>query len=1035
MAASRDVVAPPVYPATVDQSSFNVHKQLSLQRLAKHTHPDVLERGVAVGVEILDQLKGLIVPQSDNNVDVEHWTKRIGQWSYTLTLFYVIVLTVIAFPADDLRAGSTKSKIVIGVLGNTGAGKSSLINALLDEQCLVPTNGYRACTAAVTHITYNHKAIPYRAEIEYIDELAWSQELSILLRDLVDDDGNASTEAANLTTDAGVAWAKFKAVYPTLSKEDLAKTASVESLVGEKNVSRLLGQSCEIEDTNAATFYQRLQKLVDSKDRSTGRKKGANTEPKQAAKEPAYWPLIKVVKIYVKSSALKTGLSLVDLPGVGDSNAARSAVAETYMRNATGFWVVAPINRAVDDKTAQSLLGQSFKRQLRLDEGVGSVTFICSKTDHISVRETQESLGLEDKLLPLHGRYEELVRDEEALNTEIQTLIEAKAVFSDVANGFEDELESWQARLQDFQAGQETCASEFKPSPKRKATGLDQPPKRQRTSSDEEDLHNKHEPSDSTTQNNKAGDKCEDDVVTEPPTFEEINSKIAEFHAAKREARKSISGLKEKTKGIRKQVDDIKTELKEINSEIISECISERNIVVKGTIQQDYALGMKYDDQDLAEDDQYDTKVASRDYDEVARALPVFCVSASGYQYLKGRSGKDKAGSQFRNIEDTEIPMLQAHCIKLTEVGRIADSHRFLNSLSQLLSSLAMWASDEDFVSSGTTKEQRATLELRLAKAMVGLRDGLLKTAKGAVTEVQEALTELIFKKHESAAQAAAFEANSTALHWSRPIDKDDRARGGYRWNTYRAICSRYGVKQPHDWNDALAGPMVKRIAPGWEGMFTQHLPSILTGFARRAFEVVKQCHEEIDREARGVPVGNTGLEMLQGQIGGYGTVLETHATDVRRSIRSAQKELNRNYVPVIQAHLRTTYVACASERGHQSFARMKSIMEKAIEQRRFVMFDASVRSVRKQLESMLREQNQSMAIRMEEVSQAIRRDYYAVLVRGNVPNAEELRRCREIMRRGVMKVLGTSDKAFQEILEKTDLDSSNNDVVMRDVT
>jgi len=50
----------------------------------------------------------------------------------------------------------------------------------------------------------------------------------------------------------------------------------------------------------------------------------------------------------------------------------------------TGLWIVAPINRAVDDKAAKSLLGESFKRQLKYDGKFSRITFICSKTDDIS---------------------------------------------------------------------------------------------------------------------------------------------------------------------------------------------------------------------------------------------------------------------------------------------------------------------------------------------------------------------------------------------------------------------------------------------------------------------------------------------------------------------------------------------------------------------------------------------------------------------------------------------------------------------------
>jgi hypothetical protein len=117
-----------------------------------------------------------------------------------------------------------------------------------------------------------------------------------------------------------------------------------------------------------------------------------------------YWPLIKVVKIYTRSPALSTGAVIVDLPGVHDSNAARAAVAQGYMKQCTGLSIVAPINRAVDDKAAKTLLGDSFKRQLKYDGGFSSVTFICSKTDDISITEAIHSLELDDEVAELEKR-------------------------------------------------------------------------------------------------------------------------------------------------------------------------------------------------------------------------------------------------------------------------------------------------------------------------------------------------------------------------------------------------------------------------------------------------------------------------------------------------------------------------------------------------------------------------------------------------------------------------------------------------------
>ena len=44
---------------------------------------------------------------------------------------------------------------VIGVLGGTGVGKSSLLNALLGEADILPTSGSRGCTAAPVELRYN----------------------------------------------------------------------------------------------------------------------------------------------------------------------------------------------------------------------------------------------------------------------------------------------------------------------------------------------------------------------------------------------------------------------------------------------------------------------------------------------------------------------------------------------------------------------------------------------------------------------------------------------------------------------------------------------------------------------------------------------------------------------------------------------------------------------------------------------------------------------------------------------------------------
>ena len=41
------------------------------------------------------------------------------------------------------------------------------------------------------------------------------------------------------------------------------------------------------------------------------------------------------------------------------------------------------------------------------------------------------------------------------------------------------------------------------------------------------------------------------------------------------------------------------------------------------------------------------------------------------------------------------MPQLQTHCKELTKEGRSANCRKFINNLSQLLNSLALWASSD----------------------------------------------------------------------------------------------------------------------------------------------------------------------------------------------------------------------------------------------------------------------------------------------------------------------------------------------------
>ncbi|KAG8685886.1 hypothetical protein FRC08_012861 [Ceratobasidium sp. 394] len=290
----------------------------------------------------------------------------------------------------------TLPQTMIAICGATGAGKSSLLNAVLDDN-IVPTSGMRACTAVVAEIRYHSKPT-ITAKIEFLTLAEWKAELVVLLDDLVDKDGKIK-RLSDLRSDAGVAWHKVHAVYPLLTPEELVKMTPDEIIATHLDTQHILDSTCEVESANLEVFALEIAQYIDSKDQK--RNKGKAKESLKAD-IPALWPLVRLVRMCCNAEALSCGAVLVDLPGVADANLARSNIAKKYMKKCDRIWIVAPITRAVDDKTAKDLLGEAFRTQLMMGMlGDGNyddrmISFIATKTDDVSCVEMIQSLGLYD---------------------------------------------------------------------------------------------------------------------------------------------------------------------------------------------------------------------------------------------------------------------------------------------------------------------------------------------------------------------------------------------------------------------------------------------------------------------------------------------------------------------------------------------------------------------------------------------------------------------------------------------------------------
>lgn len=972
----------------------------SIRKIIEYQDPSVLEAGVARSMNILGDLKGIFAKHAEHP-DAVAWTEAI----------------------DKLIPQAQRKRTIVGVVGNTGAGKSSVINAMLDEERLVPTNCMRACTAVVTEMSYNASDEPskrYYAQIEFISRDDWAKEVTMLMQEFLTESGGVAREASDENSDAGIAWAKFRSVYPKIPRDSLAHCTS-ESLLFDRSVLAVLDTTKTITSAYPDAFYKQLQRYVDSKEKVTKKSKDKSQEtPKNFEME--YWPLIKVVKIYVKAKALSTGAVIVDLPGVHDSNAARAAVAQGYMKQCTGLWIVAPITRAVDDKAAKTLLGDTFKRQLKFDGGFSSVTFICSKTDDISITEAIDTLELEEEVEKLYDQQRTYEAQIEGLEARIDELKESQDVYRVAQKQASNDIETWEELKDRIDDGQIVYAPQPRKN-KRKKTRRGKTDNRKRRRGARDDSEDDFPDSDEEFAESESDSNSDEDIRApqSPLSGDEIKMKIKELRETKKGARREVTELGLQVKELKPQIADLKANVQAVQADISHICIAGRNDYSRRAIQQDFAAGLKeLDQENAAEEDEanFNPDEEMRDYEAVAKSLPVFCVSSRAYQKMCGRLRKDDAVPGFKRPEETGMPQLRAHCKKLTEAGRIQTARTFLLSLCQQLTTFTLWASD-DGTGLKMTEDEKQKQAKYLEKRLSGLERGLEEAVRSCLNAMKQEMNHQIFDRYPGMISDAIRSAPETARGWGA-----HKTEGGLYWGTYKATVRRNG--QYHsataghkDFNADLVSPIIKRLASHWERAFQDKLPKAIDAFVCHSSRLLHSFHEAVEERARSNGVGLANLATLKTQISNYEEQFAAFSVLLNTKMNELQREANRDFTPTIANIMHTVYQTCADERGAGSFMRMKEHMLRYVDAYRHRMFHDATLTVQRHLDLMCKALEDLMEEKADEIFIAMKRDYQRALGGGlqtHFDQAAVLPKSERVLRAEVMELLKTIDAQFEPI-------------------
>ncbi|XP_027897923.1 nuclear GTPase SLIP-GC-like [Xiphophorus couchianus] len=272
-----------------------------------------------------------------------------------------------SFLRDKIRDLETDRRELVGVFGKTGAGKTSLINALIDERKLLPSGDVDACTSVMIKVEANMCNTKYEAHIEFITKEEWKDELwsvsqfqeNTADQKKEDEDDDYQDVAEKLSALYGEEW----------------KQKSSEQLMDPKyfrEIPEFLQSTGKILSCETANELSAKMIKYTRTESNHGGQKGINRW---------YWPLVKCVTVKVPHD-FPQHITLVDLPGNGDRNKSRDTMWKGIVGNCSTVWIVTEINRAAAEQESWDIL-KNVASQIGNGGECRHIHIVCTKSDDI----------------------------------------------------------------------------------------------------------------------------------------------------------------------------------------------------------------------------------------------------------------------------------------------------------------------------------------------------------------------------------------------------------------------------------------------------------------------------------------------------------------------------------------------------------------------------------------------------------------------------------------------------------------------------
>lgn len=263
--------------------------------------------------------------------------------------------------------------VSIAFVGGTGAGKSTLINALLGDD-LLPTHSFKTCTSAAIAVSHASRKT-YQATLEFLPLSAWEEEKEHFLAEIHQSEGSGHSTFVHQDF-LYKAWSLYRPrkgqppmPFPLEQLLELLKEPLPQTLREHLDKGQL-----QLKEKSAPALKAELTRFLTA--------------------ESPIWPMIRQVRITGPFAPLQDGLELVDLPGLNDPNPVREAITHRYLKSADFLWLIFGTGRGLTREVMDLMKDQTFVNQIVLDGKVSALAFVGTRADDFVPEMERSALNL-----------------------------------------------------------------------------------------------------------------------------------------------------------------------------------------------------------------------------------------------------------------------------------------------------------------------------------------------------------------------------------------------------------------------------------------------------------------------------------------------------------------------------------------------------------------------------------------------------------------------------------------------------------------